>query len=673
MSAQVTISQLPLALALTGIEVVPVVQNGLTTKTTTQDIANLANSGPSGGVTSFNTRTGAVTLLSSDVTSALGYTAGSVTLVGGTGTVNGLTLTGSVTTSGSLTLGGTLSGIANSALTNSSITINGSSVSLGGSVTVTATASSALTIGTGLSGTSYNGSTLVTIENTGVLSVSGGTTGLTPSTATTGAITLGGTLAVANGGTGTTAPSLVAGTNVTITGTWPNQTINSSGGGGGSGTVTSVAALTLGTSGTDLSSTVANSTTTPVITLNVPTASATNRGVLSSEDWTTFNNKGSGTITSVTGTSPVASSGGTTPAISLAVAYGDTLNPYASKTANYFLAAPNGSAGVPTFRVIVASDIPTLDQDTTGTAAKATNIAAGAANRILYQTGANATSFIAAPTTASTYLGWNGSAFTWGTVSATVNWAVPGTIGSTTPNTGAFTYLSFINATTSYKVIFDGGSGYLDSFIGVVDETPNGRGKTSGYAYNAIYDPDYGAGTGIWVYENNGGASYISLQEDSINFWAAPTGTAGNPLSGAFLAITSTGVNAQAAFTTTSSIKSTSTSAGVGYATGAGGTQTQSTSKSTGVTLNKICGAITMSGVALAATTSVSFTLTNSSIAATDVVIVNIASAATTNTYVVTVDAVASGSCRIHLRNISATSRSEALVLNFAVIKSVTA
>ena len=57
------------------------------------------------------------------------------------------------------------------------------------------------------------------------------------------------------------------------------------------GTVTSVAALTLGTSGTDLSSTVANGTTTPVITLNVPTASATNRGALSAADWTAFNSK----------------------------------------------------------------------------------------------------------------------------------------------------------------------------------------------------------------------------------------------------------------------------------------------------------------------------------------------------------------------------------------------
>ena len=62
-------------------------------------------------------------------------------------------------------------------------------------------------------------------------------------------------------------------------------------GGGGSGTVTSVAALTLGTTGTDVTSTVATGTTTPVITLNIPTASAANRGALSAADWTTFNDK----------------------------------------------------------------------------------------------------------------------------------------------------------------------------------------------------------------------------------------------------------------------------------------------------------------------------------------------------------------------------------------------
>ena len=100
---------------------------------------------------------------------------------------------------------------------------------------------------------------------------------------------------------------------------------------GNLGTVTSVAALTLGTSGTDLSSTVATGTTTPVITLNVPTASATNRGALSAADWTTFNNKGSGTVTSVTGTAPVVSSGGNTPAISMAAAT-TSVNGYLTST-----------------------------------------------------------------------------------------------------------------------------------------------------------------------------------------------------------------------------------------------------------------------------------------------------------------------------------------------------
>jgi len=80
----------------------------------------------------------------------------------------------------------------------------------------------------------------------------------------------------------------------------------------GAGSVTSVSALTLGTSGTDLTSSVVNSTTTPVITLNVPTASATNRGALSSADWTTFNNKQATITLTTTGTSGAATLVGAT-------------------------------------------------------------------------------------------------------------------------------------------------------------------------------------------------------------------------------------------------------------------------------------------------------------------------------------------------------------------------
>ena len=92
---------------------------------------------------------------------------GSVTSVGGTGSVNGITLTGTVTTSGNLTLGGTLSGIGNSQLTNSSVTVNGTTISLGASGTITAATPNALSAGTGLSytsGTTFDGSAARTLN-----------------------------------------------------------------------------------------------------------------------------------------------------------------------------------------------------------------------------------------------------------------------------------------------------------------------------------------------------------------------------------------------------------------------------------------------------------------------------------------------------------------------------
>jgi len=112
----------------------------------------------------------------------------------------------------------------------------------------------------------------------------------------------------------------------------------------------------------------------------------------------------------------------------------------------------------------------------------------------------------------------------------------------------------------------------------------------------------------------------------------------------------------------------------LGYSgTGTGGTVTQLTSKSTSVTLDKLCGQITMSNASLAQNTTVSFTLNNTNIHSTDVIIVNVQSGATANAYTAFVEAVNTGSCRIHLRNSSSGSLSEAVVLNFAVIKAVNA
>ena len=160
----------------------------------------------------------------------------------------------------------------------------------------------------------------------GVTSFSAGTTGLTPNTTTTGAITLAGTLDVDNGGTGQTSYTdgqLLIG-NTTSGNTLTKSTLTA---GSGISITNGAGSITIATSG------------------------------------------GGGTVTGVTATSPVASSGGTAPVISLNAGYGDTLNPYASKTANFVLAAPNGTAGVPSFRAVVAADIPTLNQNTSGTAA----------------------------------------------------------------------------------------------------------------------------------------------------------------------------------------------------------------------------------------------------------------------------------------------------------------
>jgi hypothetical protein len=107
----------------------------------------------------------------------------------------------------------------------------------------------------------------------------------------------------------------------------------------------------------------------------------------------------------------------------------------------------------------------------------------------------------------------------------------------------------------------------------------------------------------------------------------------------------------------------------LGYSTAAQGTVTQATSKSTGVTLNKSSGQITMDAASLATVTNVTFTLTNSLLSAKDVIIVNVASAnATAGAYNCWVSSMLAGSATITLRNITAGTLSEAVVINFAII-----
>tara|TARA_R110000868_G_scaffold334187_1_gene594858 strand:+ start:156 stop:557 length:402 start_codon:yes stop_codon:yes gene_type:complete len=108
----------------------------------------------------------------------------------------------------------------------------------------------------------------------------------------------------------------------------------------------------------------------------------------------------------------------------------------------------------------------------------------------------------------------------------------------------------------------------------------------------------------------------------------------------------------------------------IGYASGAQTAVTQATSKSTGVTANTSAGQITMNNASLATVTNVTFTLTNSVLTAKDVLILNVSGAATSGAYNCWVSSMAAGSATITLRNISAGSLSEAVVINFAIIHS---
>lgn len=108
---------------------------------------------------------------------------------------------------------------------------------------------------------------------------------------------------------------------------------------------------------------------------------------------------------------------------------------------------------------------------------------------------------------------------------------------------------------------------------------------------------------------------------------------------------------------------------GIGYATGAGGAVTQATSRTTGVTLNKRCGAITLVSAAGSATPA-TFTVTNSTVTATDVIIVSQKSG--TDLYHLLVTAVAAGSFNLTVFTTGGTT-TEAPVINFAVIDAVAA
>jgi hypothetical protein len=242
-----------------------------------------------------------------------------------------------------------------------------------------------------------------------------------------------------------------------------------------------------------------------------------------------------GGVTSVTGTSPVVSSGGTTPAISLAANYGDTQNPYASKTANFVLAAPNGSAGAPTFRAVVAADIPTLNQNTTGTSSNVTGTVAvsnGGTGETTYTNGQLLIGNTTGNTlTKATLSAGTGISVTNGTGSISVantgvTSIVAGTGISISGGTGAVTVTNSVSVNSSQLakawVNFRGGNGNtagtINASFNVSSITVHGTGDYTVNFTNAMPSGNY-VTSGLVKEGTSGGAGdmYLTMYESSTN------------------------------------------------------------------------------------------------------------------------------------------------------------
>ena len=381
-------------------------------------------------------------------------TLGQVLTSGGAGAPTWATDAGGSVTSVSVVSANGLAGTVATATTTPAITLsttitgllkgNGTAISAAASGTDYAPATSGTSI---LYGNGAGGFSNVTI-GTGV-AFSAGTLSATGSGGTVTSVT--GTAPVVSSGGATPAISMPAATtsvNGYLTSTdW--TTFNNK----GSGTVTSVAALTLGTTGTDLSSTVANGTTTPVITLQVPTASASNRGALSAADWTTFNGKGSGTVTSVSFTGGVitVATPTTTPAFTVAGTSGGI--PYFSSASTWATSALLTNNAI----MLGGGAAATPKTTTTGTGVvTALGVNTGTAGAFVVNGGALGTPSSGTVTNLT------------GTASININ----GTVGATTANTGAFTSGTF---STTLAVT---GAATLSTSLTVNSTTTNTIGTT---------------------------------------------------------------------------------------------------------------------------------------------------------------------------------------------------
>ena len=432
--------------------------------------------------------------------------------------------------------GAGLTSIPNSALTNSSITVGSTAISLGGSATTIAglTSVTSTTFVGALTGnastatsatTATNATNIAITDNTSSVStyypvISSATTGNVGATTSstklsfvpnTGVLSATSFTGAGTGLTGTASSLSIGGNALNVTGTVAIAN-------GGTGQTTQQAALTA-LSGTQTSGQYLRSNGTNTLLSAIQAA-----------DVPTLNQNTTGTASNVTGTVVVAN-GGTGVATLTGVAYGN---------------------GTSAFTAATGSQIATAIGSTAVTnATNATNIAGGANLQIPYNTGAGATSFIAAPTIATTYLQYNGTGFAWATVSATTATNLAGgTLGSI-PYQSALNTTLFLagNATTTPQFVTSTGVAGLATAPTLTGST--GSGNVVLATSPTLVTPALGTPTAIVLTNASGTAS--------ININGTVGATTAN--TGAFTTVSATGVITSTVATGTAPFTVSSTTA----------------------------------------------------------------------------------------------------------------
>jgi hypothetical protein len=226
-------------------------------------------------------------------------------------------------------------------------------------------------------------------------------------------------------------------------------------------------------------------------------------------------------------------------------------------------------------------------------------------------------------------------------------------------NTGtsgdAVPLLNAANTWTTTQTIGVGGTGSTNAVMFLNGSSASSFGGYLAIQRNSVNKALIGTESAI-----NGGASddLFVYSTANIELWAS---------AGKVAEVASTGL------AVAGNILSSHATGGIGYATGAGGTVAQATNKSTAVTLNKATGTITMQATNITAGSTATFTFNNTAIAATDQIVMTHHSVGTFGSYTINCRATGAGTASVAVRNNTAGTLGEAIVLRFFVNKSVDA